>query len=149
MPRVAVVTTLVITMLLSLIALGSDVALQALLSLAIAALFSSYLLVCGLLLWRRSTAAFQPFGIDPSAMKPNQLYWGPWRIPEPFGTINNVFACLYSILLLFWSFWPQSTPTTVAGANWSVLVFGSVVIFSVLWYGIHARHHFKGPIKEV
>ena len=53
LPVVAILTTLTITMLLSLIVLGSAVALSALLSLVIAALYSSYLLVCSLILWRR------------------------------------------------------------------------------------------------
>ena len=63
--------------------------------------------------------------------------------------MNNIFALLYSILLLFWSFWPQTDPTTPATANWSVLVFGGVVILSILWYLLKARHYFKGPVREV
>ncbi len=138
-------------MLLSLVALGSDIALHALLSLTIAALFSSYLLVCGLLLWRRNTSFFQsdqPYS-DQIFVGPDHLTWGPWRVPEPFGTINNAFACIYGILILFWSFWPQVTPTNVQSTNWSVLVFGVVVVFSVFWYIARAKRYFKGPIKEI
>ncbi|TVY75752.1 Choline transport protein [Lachnellula suecica] len=149
LPVNAICVTLAVTMLLSLIALGSSVALSAILSLAIAALFSSYLLVCGLLLWRRSTGAIQDHLTSTEALNSGDFRWGPWRIPEPFGTLNNIFACIYSIFLLFWSFWPQTTPTTPETANWSILVFGSVVIFSVLWYVLRAKEYFKGPIKEV
>ncbi|KAI5861113.1 putative GABA transporter [Durotheca rogersii] len=149
LPVNAILTTLATTMLLSLIVLGSTIALNALLSLAIAALFSSYLLVCGLLLWRRTTGALRPYYAASDVINSENLFWGPWKLPEPFGIVNNVIACLYSVLLLFWSFWPQITPTTPEDANWSVLVWGAVVIFSVVWYVVRARHYFKGPIKEV
>ncbi|KAL7622854.1 polyamine transporter tpo5 [Parahypoxylon ruwenzoriense] len=149
LPVNAILTTLAITVLLSLIVLGSAIALNALLSLAIAALFSSYLLVCSLLLWRRTTGAFQPHYAASDVITSGNLAWGPWKLPEPLGIVNNVVACLYSILLLFWSFWPQTTPTTPENANWSVLVWGAVVIFSIVWYVVRARHYFKGPIKEI
>jgi len=136
-------------MLLSLIVLGSSIALNALLSLVIAALYSSYLLVCGLLLWRRSTGSVQPYESGSSVLDSGRLIWGPWRLSEPFGTVNNAFACCYCIVLLFWSFWPPQTPVTPENTNWSLLVFGAVVIFSILWYVIRARHYFKGPIREI
>ncbi|KAK3312555.1 amino acid/polyamine transporter I [Apodospora peruviana] len=148
LPVAAILATLAITMLLSLVALGSTVALNALLSLVIAALYSSYLLVCCLLLWRRTTGRILPHISGADTLDLGYLSWGLWRIREPLGTVNNVIAVLYSILLLFWSFWPPTTPTTVETANWSILVFGSVVVFSVLWYLLRARYYFKGPIKE-
>ncbi|KAI0107269.1 amino acid transporter [Nemania sp. FL0031] len=146
LPTNAVFATLVISILLSLVSLGSAIALNALLSLVVAGVHSSYLLACGLLLWRRTTGFLQPHlaGFDPD---PSVISWGPWKIPEPIGTINNGFACIYSLLLLFWSFWPQSTPTTPTTANWSILVFGFVVMLSILWYVIRAKHYFKGPIR--
>ncbi|KAI1370479.1 putative GABA transporter [Hypoxylon crocopeplum] len=149
LPVNAILTTLAITVLLSLIVLGSAIALNALLSLAIAALFSSYLLVCGLLLWRRTTGAFHPHTTIPEVLASGNLIWGPWKLPEPLGVFNNIVACLYCILLLFWSFWPQTTPTTLETFNWSILVWGAVVVFSIVWYIVRAKHYFKGPIKEV
>jgi choline transport protein len=138
-----------ITILLSLIALASAAALSALLSLVVAALYSSYLLVCGLLLWHRVTGGFRPYESDPPALHDGRLTWGPWKIPEPFGTANNVFACVYCALLLFWSFWPQTSSPTPDTANWSILVFGCVILFSIAWYALRARRTFKGPIKEI
>ncbi|CAJ2502234.1 Uu.00g096280.m01.CDS01 [Anthostomella pinea] len=149
LPANAIFTTLGITVLLSLIILGSSVALGALISLVVAALFSSYLLSCGLLLWRRCTGALQPYSTNWESLDSGRLTWGPWRVPEPLGTINNVVACLYCAFLLFWSFWPQYTPVTPETMNWSILVFGSVVGFCILWYVFRARHYFKGPIKEI
>ncbi|KAI0538679.1 amino acid transporter [Xylaria digitata] len=131
LPVNAIFVTYAITILLSLIVLGSAVALQALLSLVNAALFTSYTLVCGLLLWRRCTGA------------------GPWKLPELLGIANNVLGCLHSIFTLFWSFWPQINHPTPSTANWSVLVFGVLVLSSISWYFIRAKQHFHGPIKEI
>lgn len=136
------------TVLLSLIVLGSSVALSALLSLIVAALYSSYLIVCTLLLWRRCTGYFRPYSAG-SSDDHGRPSWGPWRVPEPFGTINNIVACIYTIFLLFWSFWPQTNMPTPASFNWSILVFGAVVLFSIVWYAAQAKTYFKGPIKEV
>ncbi|KAI0468730.1 amino acid transporter [Xylaria cf. heliscus] len=149
LPVVSIVTTLVITFLLSLIVLGSSIALNALLSLAITALFSSYTLVISLVLWRRVSGVIKPYMMRSDDAASGQLTWGPWRLPEPFGTLNNVFSIIYSVFLLFWSFWPQQTPTTPEEFNWSVVVFSGVVIFSILWYMISAKSYFRGPVKEV
>ncbi|KAI1173213.1 putative GABA permease [Nemania sp. FL0916] len=147
LPTTAVFATLIISVLLSLVSLGSTIALNALLSLVVAGIHSSYLLACALLLWRRTTGFFQPYvaGVDPD---PGVISWGPWRVPEPLGTINNIFACLYSLFLLFWSFWPQYTPTKPDTANWSILVFGFVILLSIVWYYARAKHYFKGPIRH-
>ncbi|KAK4031494.1 amino acid/polyamine transporter I [Parachaetomium inaequale] len=149
LPVNCVLVTLTITVLLSLVALGSSVALNALLSLVIAALFSTYLLVIVLLLWRRTTGAIQPYIVGSDSVDADNLAWGPWKLPEPFGVLNNVFASIYCVFLLFWSFWPQYTLTTSTTMNWSVLILGFVVLASIVWWLLRARHYFKGPIREV
>jgi len=149
LPVNAIIATLTITILLSLIALASAVALNALLSLVIGALYTSYLLVCGLLLWRRLSGAIKPYSESSDVINSDCLTWGPWKLWEPLGVANNVFACIYSVFLLFWSFWPPQVFPTPETFNWSVLVYGAVVVFSIVWYGVSARHHFKGPIREV
>ncbi|KAF2962727.1 hypothetical protein GQX73_g10844 [Xylaria multiplex] len=147
LPINAIFSTLGIAGLISLTVLGSAAALSALLSLIVASLYSSYSLVCGLFLWRRLTGGFHDAG--DAEIRPGGLLWGPWKLPEPLGIANNMFACLYSVFLLFWSFWPQTVNPTPETFNWSILVFGTVVLFSVIWYIMQARRVFKGPIKEL
>ncbi|KAH9883706.1 amino acid transporter [Xylariomycetidae sp. FL2044] len=149
LPLYAILSTMVITTLLSLIVLGSEVVLSALFSLLSAALCSSYLLACGLLLWRRSQGTIQPYTSNRDSAHPGQLTWGPWRVPEPLGTINNAFACIFILVLWFWSFWPSVSSPALTEVNWSPLVYGSVILFSVAWYVIRARHYFNGPVMEV
>ncbi|KAI1414623.1 amino acid transporter [Hypoxylon sp. FL1857] len=148
LPANAIFATFISTLLVSLIVLGSSVALQALCSLSVAALYSSYLIPCTLLLWRRSTGRIRPYSVDSEALNPG-VVWGPWRIPEPFGTLNNAFGCLYNVITLFWSFWPQSKYPTASTLNWSVLPFSIMLLFSILWYVLRAKYYFKGPIREV
>ncbi|KAI0381278.1 amino acid transporter [Hypomontagnella monticulosa] len=151
LPIYAIMTTMGITILISFIVLGSKVVLSALLSLLLAAIYSSYLVAGLLLLYRRCTGGFQPYvpGADIEVLHADQLVWGPWKLPEPFGTINNVFACLYTSFVLFWSFWPLSNNPTPEELNWSAVVYAAVLVFSIAWYVIRARHYFKGPIREV
>lgn len=78
-----------------------------------------------------------------------QLCWGPWGVPESFGTISNAFACLYLILLLFWSFWPPVTPVIPPTMNFSVVTFGGTLILSLVWYFIRGHKQFSGPIVEI
>ncbi|KAI0813818.1 amino acid transporter [Xylaria sp. FL0064] len=140
LPINAIFVTYAITVLLSLIVLGSAAVLQALLSLVNAALFASYTLVCGLFLWRRCTGEIRPYSstADFDLIDGKRLTWGPWKLPEPLGIANNIFACLYSIFTLFSSFWPQVNHPTPNTTNWSVLVFG-----------VMANRYFQGPIKEI
>lgn len=78
-----------------------------------------------------------------------ELAWGPWRIPGIWGILNNAFTCVYLAVVWFFSFWPTATPVTPQSMNFSVLVTGVVVIFSVLYYFIRARKIYVGPIIEV
>ncbi|KAF2178040.1 amino acid transporter [Zopfia rhizophila CBS 207.26] len=148
-PIYAVFVTLIISMLLSLITLGSSVAFTQIGSLSTAGLYASYLLVCSLLLWRRVTGSIKPASNETSVVGPDNLYWGPWRLSEPLGTLSNGFACVYLLLLWFWCFWPPASSVRPETMNFSSLVFGSVVLFSILWYVVRARHTFRGPLREV
>ena len=76
------------------------------------------------------------------------LAWGPFRIPGVFGIINNIYACLYMIFVIFWSVWPPETPVDAMTMNYSVVVTGGVIIFSVIWYWVRGRKEYKGPLID-
>jgi amino acid transporter len=75
--------------------------------------------------------------------------WGPWRVKGIFGTINNVYACVYMIYVIFWSVWPPATPVSANTMNYSIVVTGGVMILSGVWYVLWGYREFKGPIVEV
>lgn len=78
-----------------------------------------------------------------------ELVWGPWRIPGIWGILNNAFACVYLTIILFFSFWPPMTPVTPSTMNYSSLVTGAMLIFSIAYYFVRARKDYQGPIIEV
>ena len=152
----SVLVTTAIACLLAIINIGSTAAFQNIISLCVSGLFLSYLIVASLLLYRRCTHGIKEVSI--SDISPNRaivntsgssLVWGPWRIPGVLGIINNTFACVYLILILIFSFFPSSTPVGPANMNYSILVTGAVVLFSIFYYVIWAKKVYSGPIVEM
>ena len=150
-PLTSIAISTINSCLLVLINIGSSTAFNDVISLVISCLYSSYLIACVLLLYRRITGTIQPMQQDmvQVAGETPQMTWGPWHVHGSLGIANNSFACVYLVILLFFSFWPAATPTTAATMNYSILVTGFVVCFSVLYYLIWAKNFYRGPIVEV
>ena len=110
----------------------------------------SYLLCCALLLYRRIRGDIKAYDeLREERISPSNLSWGPWRVPGILGTANNIFACLYLALIWIFSFWPPSSSVTPDTMNYASLVFGSILVFSLVWYLLVARKTFLGPVIEV
>lgn len=150
---ISVGVTMIISCLLGLINLGLEVAFEDVLSLIIGGLFTSYLIGNCVLLWHRLRGTISPYedaqGGPTNIVQAGKLTWGPWRVPEPFGTIVNVVGIIYLIIVLFFSYWPTEVSPSAANMNWSVLVVGVVGIFSILYYLVWARRVYVGPVIEV
>jgi choline transport protein len=165
MIAIAVVT--IIPALLALIYIGSSTVFELVVSLSTSGLYASYFIPCSLLLWRRTTGQIHPHSPDsndrenslqvidgadqtiddPTVVQP-QLAWGPWCIPGLLGCINNVYACVYILFVLFWSFWPPATPTTTKNMNYSILMSGVVIVFSIVYYHVWGKNQYLGPLME-
>jgi hypothetical protein len=150
----SVLCTAAISVLLSLINIGSPVAFQNVTSLSISCLYSSYLIAAGLLLYRRTTKGFTlpATGTTDLPALANttgaELVWGPFHLKGALGIANNVFAMCYLVVVGFFSFWPPMVEPTVDMMNYSVVVTGGLVIFSVIYYFVWARKEYNGPIIE-
>ncbi|KAL9014068.1 MAG: hypothetical protein Q9173_001277 [Seirophora scorigena] len=153
LPLAAVGVTSTVAMLLSLISIGSTVALNNVLSLTVASLFLSYLACCSLLLWRRCTGGISKHGSSSryttNPPQSSQLMWGPFHVPGIPGIAINVASCSFLVIIIFFSFWPPVTPVTPATMNYSVLVTGFVLIFSAVYYVLWAHRTYTGPVVEV
>lgn len=147
-PLVSIIVTTIISCLLSLINIGSSTAFNAIISLTIAGLYGSYLVCCSLLLWRRCTGAISLPG-EGSPIHHGTLTWGPWRLRGSFGIVVNAFACVYMVIIIFFSFWPPVIRPNKETMNYSVVVTGGVLIFSVIYYLFRARKVYTGPVVEV
>lgn len=161
-PLVSVLTTVTISCLLALINIGSSTAFNDVISLTINGLYASYLVVCGLLLYRRLTGGIA----TPTTYETHSnakivtesasgetdvinLVWGPFHVPGALGVAINVAGIAYMIVILFFSFWPPVMNPTAAKMNYSVLVTGFVILFSIGYYLIYARKIYKGPLVEI
>ena len=57
-------------------------------------------------------------------------------------------AAVYLIVTTLFSFFPPALPVTRGNMNYSVVVFGVVVIFGVVFYLLKRRQVYTGPIVE-
>lgn len=80
------------TVVLSLIYIGSIIAFNAFISLAIVALMATYAISIGSVLWRRIAL--------PETLPPVHWSLNKWGIPV------NVIGLVYAVYAFFWSFWP-------------------------------------------
>jgi len=74
-----------------------------------------------------------------------QLMWGPFHLPGMLGIINNAYACVYMIFVVFWSVWPPDANPTYQTMNYSIVVTAGVIIFSIVWYYVKGRKEYHGP----
>ncbi|KAI0893406.1 putative GABA permease [Annulohypoxylon nitens] len=89
-PMYTIAFTTSVSVLLSLILLGSSVAFSNIVNLSIAGLYSSFLISCILLLWRRiQKQGIKPYDPHISRVGPGNLHWGPWRVPGTLSILKN------------------------------------------------------------
>ena len=167
-PMVAIGVVTSIPALLALIYIGSSSVFEDVVSLSNSGLYASYFISCSLLFWRRVTGQIKPYSSrndeststlafptgllaenpdDDEVVQP-PLNWGPWRVPGILGTLNNAYACVYILFVLVWSFWPPSTPPSPSTMNYSILMTGAVILFSIVYYYVWGRHQYMGPLIE-
>lgn len=133
-PSVSIAITAVISCLLALINIGSATVFNAIVSLTVAGFFGSYLIPFSLLFYTR-------------IRHPGRLVPGPWTLGK-FGVWVNGFAILWSILVMFFSFWPSSVPVTAVNMNWSCVLYVAVVLFAGGFWVVHGRKVYHGPVIE-
>ncbi|KAH8711833.1 amino acid/polyamine transporter I [Phaeosphaeriaceae sp. PMI808] len=133
-PVVSIGITALITSLLSLINVGSATVFNAVVSLAVAGFFGSYLIPLTLYMYNR-------------VAHPEQVPPGPWTLGR-WGPLVNAFAIVWSSLVMFFSFWPASMPVTPDSMNWSCVLWSAVVCFAVVFWWVHGRKVYRGPIVE-
>ena len=56
---------------------------------------------------------------------------------------------IYSVIGIFFSLWPSAPDPTVVTMNWSVAVFGGVLLFSLIFWAIYGRKVYTGPLVEL
>ncbi|MCJ1378530.1 hypothetical protein MMC17_001629 [Xylographa soralifera] len=133
-PLNAVMVTLLVTVLLSLINIGSSVAFNAIGSLAITALLGSYIISISVLILRR--------------VRNLPLPARRWTLGRA-GIFVNIGAVAFLLVVWVFTLFPIAIPVTPATMNWNCLMFGSAMIFAVAYYAVWGRKSYIAPVLLV
>ncbi|MCJ1451253.1 hypothetical protein MMC28_001589 [Mycoblastus sanguinarius] len=133
LPLWSIAVSTVVNLLLALINIGSTTVFNAFTRLTVASFYSAFTIAATVMLWKRLTT--------PDA----NFRWGPFKLGR-FGVPVTVISIAYSIVGWFFSFWPPTAKVTVGSMNWSVVVYMVVLVLSVAYWLVRARHVYTGPI---
>lgn len=133
-PLNAVLISFCVTSLLSLINIGSTAAFQAISSLGTNSLLTTYIISIGCVLIRRIRGQPLP-----------ERRWSLGRWGGPINVVALCFLCWIWVFLFF----PTTTPVTLVGMNWNVLINGGVILLAVGYYFIHGKKVYSGPVVLV
>jgi choline transport protein len=123
-----------IAILLSLINIGSTIAFNVISSLGVGALLSSYIVSISCITLKR---------LRGEALVRSSFSLGRAGLPI------NIFSVLFLVLAFVLAFFPQSPHPEAKDMNWSIVVYGAVVLFSVVYFAVWGRKRYLGPVVYV
>ncbi|KAL1646326.1 hypothetical protein SLS58_003283 [Diplodia intermedia] len=139
LPLNALLVTAATSSLLALINIGSAVAFNALTSLVVLASYATFAVPAAVLLLKRVRG------------RPAAVAFGAFTLGRNAVAVPVVAAALaYSLLGAFFSLWPPTR--SVEGPkelNWSGVVFGACVVWSLAYWAVWGRKVYVGPVLEV
>ncbi|KAF1949764.1 amino acid transporter [Byssothecium circinans] len=133
-PVNAILLTILCTTLLSLIMIGSSIAFNVITSLGQVGLISSYLIAIGCMLAKR--------------LRREQLLPSRFDLGRSGIFVNGIALSFLSVAFTF-SFFPLAPRPSAESANWSCLLFGFIVGFSLVYYYLFGRRAYVGPVVHV
>lgn len=133
-PINALLITLLLTTLLSLIILGSTIAFNVITSLGQLGLVSSYIIVIACIFAKR---------LRREPLLPSRFSLGRG------GIVVNALALCFLALAFVFLFFPAAPHPSPASMNWSCLMFGSILAFSLVYYWVRGRFEYVGPVEYV
>ncbi|KAE8148355.1 amino acid/polyamine transporter I [Aspergillus avenaceus] len=151
-PTYSILLTMTISCLLGLVNIGSSVALNGIISMAVSGIYLSYLIVGTLLFYRRLTGAISLYNDGDHSLvnvPGAKLMWGPFHLPGIWGILINGYAIIYMTIVVFFSFWPTQMDVDKTTMNFSVVGTGGTIILAIIYYVLRARHVYTGPIVEL
>lgn len=61
----------------------------------------------------------------------------------------NIASEAFLIFAFVFAFFPMSPNPSADVMNWNILIYGVVVVGSVLYYFLRGRHRYVGPVEYV
>jgi len=138
LPLYSILVSAIIAFLLALINIGSTAAFNAIISMVVAGFMASYMVPIALILHKRLR----------NHPDKDKLHWGPWHMGPVLGPIVNAVGLGYIVIALFFSFFPSTVTVNPVTMNWSCLLFGATVLFSIVYYMTYGRYAYKWPVVD-
>ncbi|QMW44888.1 hypothetical protein G4B11_008308, partial [Aspergillus flavus] len=132
-PIWSILSSTVVTVLLSLINIGSTAAFNAIASLAIASMLTTYIIAIGCFFiarWQSRTLPSPRFSLG------------------PYGPAINLISLFYLSFQIIFTFFPTTKDVVPRTMNWAVLMVGSVTLFAVFQYVFYARKVYQAPVDQ-
>lgn len=133
-PILAVFVAFAFVVLLSLIDLGSYVAFSAIISLQLIALFATYEVAIGTLIYRRLYGPPLP-----------ERRWSLGR----FGLAINIFAFIYGLFAIAFIVLPSTPSVTSETMNWGPIIFVGVMLLALVYFFTGGHRSYVGPVMLV
>jgi choline transport protein len=61
----------------------------------------------------------------------------------------NIIALIYIAFVFVLTLFPTATPVVPKTMNWAALIWGVVVIFTLINYVLHGKRGYQGPVVHV
>ena len=71
-----------------------------------------------------------------------------WSLGK-YGLVINITSLFFLTPIWFFAFWPAATPVKPDTMNWAVVMYGGMMIWSLVYYVVWARHSYEGPVVIV
>ena len=122
------------SLVLACINFGSDVTLNAIVSISNAALIFSYIISIGCVRLKR--------------LRGEPLLPRRWSLGR-FGGVVNDLALAFLFVAFVFSFFPMTPNPSAVDMNWAALMFGALALLATLNYFVSARKSYVAPVSLV
>ncbi|KAI4240053.1 MAG: hypothetical protein LQ352_007731 [Teloschistes flavicans] len=133
-PVNAMAVSMVFTICLTAIAIGSEVAYGIFVSLNASGLLTSYIICIACILHKR--------------LRGESLPTSRFNLGKAGNTINIIALCFLAVFWVF-QFFPAGPNPAPSDMNWSCVIWTGVLVFFVTYYAFWGRHNYVGPIAYV
>lgn len=133
-PLNSIVLVLGLSLAVTCLGFGSNIAIDAVISLSNAGLLISYISSVSLIVLKR--------------LRGEELLPRRWSLGR-FGWPVNLVALAFLWLSFVMSFFPTYVDPTPADMNWAIVMFGGVVIFASIDYYFRAHKNYRPPVELV
>ncbi|KAI4595228.1 hypothetical protein KJ359_007204 [Pestalotiopsis sp. 9143b] len=133
-PVNSILASMFVTVILSLLNLGSSAAFNASVGLLSSAGAFSYMISIGCVLLKR---------LRSQALPPTRFNMR--KLAIPINAVSVLFMAAIVVVVMF----PVTNQPTPQSMNYGVVMFGGVAAIAIVYYAVHGRKVYKGPVMRL